>query len=170
MRNSVFAVLIVIFMCSMSYAQDHQKTQQPVQKYNKALDKAESAIRKKFGPAIVSITRDFRNASLVVEVDDNAMSKIRDSKKFRTPKIGVREAKAGPIGPGTLRPPDVPTPKVREYVPRPDNDITHFPKVEPAKSTVDQIKSTIKPYIPSIIPKIEHTPHQTTIYEIIGED
>ena len=104
MKNSVCAVLIVIFLCSVSYAQDQQKMQKAMQKYNKELDKAESAIRREFGPAIVSITRDFRNVSLVVEVDDDAISKIlkiRIPRSFMFQKLGFGRPRPAALGPSS---------------------------------------------------------------------
>jgi hypothetical protein len=85
MRTSVCSVLIMAFLCGVSYSQDHHKAHLTTKNPNKVLDKAEDAIRKKFGPAILSITRDFRKPALVVEFEESAMSKLGDSKKSSIP-------------------------------------------------------------------------------------
>jgi hypothetical protein len=117
MRVSVYTVLMMVFLCGVSYAQDQQKPQLTTQ--NEALDKAEAAIREKFGPAILSITRDFREPCLVVEVDEIAMWKIADSE--------IPEIKAA---------------AVPEYKPKPDSDITHQPPPERARTTAERLRDT----------------------------
>jgi hypothetical protein len=138
-----FSVLIVAFLIGVSYAQDQQKAQPKTKNPNKVLDKAEYALRRKFGPAILSITRDFRNPALVIEFKESAMSKIRDSKK---PSIPMQ---AAAVPGAAVRDFDYST-KEPVY-----KDPMHKPAPPKVKDTYTQVIDTIKhlPVTPSFEPR-----------------
>ena len=97
-------LILILFSCFVAHAQDQQKAQ--LAKQNHVLDKAEARIRAKFGPAIVSINRNFRNASLVVDVDEEIMSKIVSTQASGFHIIPRANAQAIPKAP---TPPPSPT-------------------------------------------------------------
>jgi hypothetical protein len=142
-RKSLCSVLIVAFLIGMSYAQDQQKTPLTTKNPNKVLDKAEHALRKKFGPAILSIARDFRNPALVIEFKESAMSKIRDSKKSSIPM------QAAAVPGAAVRDFDYPT-KEPVY-----KDPLHKSAAPKVKDTYTQVVDVIKhlPVIPSFEPR-----------------
>jgi hypothetical protein len=143
MRPSVCSVLIVAFLIGVSYAQSQQKAQRTTKNPNKVLDKAEDAIRKKFGPAILAITRDFRNPAIVVEFEESAMSKIGDSKKSSTPMQAAA----------------VPGAAVRDFDFHPKEPVfkerMHEPASPKIKDTFTQVSEAIKhlPVTPSFEPR-----------------
>jgi hypothetical protein len=143
MRTSVCSVLIMAFLCGVSYSQDHHKAHLTTKNPNKVLDKAEDAIRKKFGPAILSITRDFRKPALVVEFEESAMSKLGDSKKSSIPMQAAT----------------VPGVAVRDFDYHPKETVYKDPMQEPAppkvKDIYTQVSDVVKhlPVTPSFEPR-----------------
>lgn len=57
-----------------------------------ALDKHEAALRSMYGPAIISITKNFREPSLLLQIDEKVMAEITDSEYTKTYSRSVDKA------------------------------------------------------------------------------
>ncbi len=67
MRTYLCAVLMVVCLCGMSFGQNQQRRQ--IKTEDEVLAKAEKALRKKLGPAILSITRTKENDKMLLVVE-----------------------------------------------------------------------------------------------------
>jgi hypothetical protein len=70
MKIATCASLMLAVLCNTASAQGTEQV--ALARQNLTLDKTQAALLKDFGGRVVSITRDFRTASLVVEVADVA--------------------------------------------------------------------------------------------------